>query len=111
MSKSRIPPPRKRGSTRPPQDEHGRPGDADPRAFFTHAPRGLARDLGETFLVSATSGESASTATHEAFVTEEEGGPFVVSQAATEFAEGTDASNPTESAREPFPLTAASGHR
>ena len=38
-------------------------------------------------------------------VDEETGGPFVETSGAIEFAEGTDASNPEDAKREPFPKT------
>ena len=38
-------------------------------------------------------------------VEEEQGGPFVETNGAQEFAPGTDASNPKSAKREPFPTT------
>ena len=40
---------------------------------------------------------------------EELGGPFVMTPAKREFAEGTDPSNPEDSEREPFPIATGQG--
>jgi hypothetical protein len=63
----------------------------------------LAEVLGEEFVGGATSGEGAGEDVANQEVPEEVGGPFVVTSANTEFAEGTDESNPKGSRREPFP--------
>jgi hypothetical protein len=65
----------------------------------------LAEALGEQFVEGATTGESASEEQLDQEVPEERGGPFVRSNAGTEFAEGTDRSNPKGAKREPFPTT------
>jgi hypothetical protein len=65
----------------------------------------LAEELGEAFLQSATSGEDAEPALHDAVTPEENGGPFLVTRANEEFAEGTDESNIPEATREPLPRT------
>ena len=65
----------------------------------------LGEELGEAYVESATSGEGAGTDRHEQVIPEEQGGPFVRSSAAIEFAGGTDASNITGAMREPFPRT------
>jgi hypothetical protein len=65
----------------------------------------LAEVLGEEFIGGATSGEGAGEDVANQEVPEEVGGPFVVTSANTEFAEGTDESNPKGSRREPFPRT------
>ena len=65
----------------------------------------LAENLGEEFLESATSGENREEELLDETVPEESGGPFVQSTAGAEFADGTDASNPKGSKREPFPTT------
>jgi hypothetical protein len=63
----------------------------------------LAEGLGEEFVETATSGEDEAQDVINEQLTEERGGPFVVSPSGTEFAGGTDASNPKGSTREPFP--------
>ena len=40
-------------------------------------------------------------------VAEESGGPFIETTGAIEFARGTDASNPRDATREPFPKTSS----
>jgi len=64
----------------------------------------LAERQGEEFVLSATSGQSeAERASAEEVVTEELGGPFVMTNGREEFARGADRSNPEGSTREPFP--------
>jgi hypothetical protein len=65
----------------------------------------LARELGETFVQTATSGEESEAERKDELTTEELGGPFVVTSAAEEFAAGTDDSNIAEALREPLPRT------
>jgi len=65
----------------------------------------LAEALGEQFIEGATSGEGAGEEQLDQEVPEERGGPFVRSNAGTEFAEGVDRSNPKGAKREPFPTT------
>jgi len=65
----------------------------------------LAEALGEQFVEGATTGEGAGEEQLDQEVPEERGGPFVRSSAGTEFAEGTDRSNPKGAKREPFPTT------
>jgi hypothetical protein len=65
----------------------------------------LAEELGETWVHTATSGEDENEGVFDQEVPEERGGPFVETSAGQEFAEGTDASNPRGSKREPFPKT------
>jgi len=75
---------------------------------FIEQPRSdddLAENLGEEFVESATSGENQEEEVLDQEVPEERGGPFVESTAGTEFAWGTDASNPKGAKREPFPTT------
>jgi hypothetical protein len=55
--------------------------------------------------MTATSGEDEGEDVANQDVPEELGGPFVVTDADTEFAQGTDASNPRGAKREPFPRT------
>jgi|SRR5882672_4293989 len=63
----------------------------------------LAEGLGEEFVEEVTSGENEGADLQDQEVTEERGGPFVVTTGETEFADGTDASNPKDAKREPFP--------
>lgn len=65
----------------------------------------LAEGLGEEFVETATSGEDESEDVANQVVSEERGGPFVVTTAGTEFADGVDESNPKGAKREPFPTT------
>jgi hypothetical protein len=76
------------------------------RDFLEGRPRDdLAEGLGEEFVEEVTSGENEGADLQDREVSEERGGPFVVTTGATEFADGTDASNPKGSKREPFPRT------
>jgi hypothetical protein len=59
----------------------------------------------EEFVLTVTSGDGAGSAMLGAVVSEENGGPFVETSAATEFAYELDGSNPTAASREPFPKT------
>jgi hypothetical protein len=91
-----------RDATRDKQD-----ADARPTAFI-QGPRTadeLGEELGEAFVQSATSGEEAETERQDRVIPEEEGGPFVPSTAAAEFASGSDASNFEGATREPLPKT------
>ncbi len=63
----------------------------------------LAEELGEEFVETVTSGEDEAQKILNEQFTEERGGPFLVTPSGTEFAGGTDASNPKGSTREPFP--------
>lgn len=78
--------------------------DPDPRTVF-RADGGLAEELGERAVRAATTGDDTLADDFDAEVIEEKGGPFVVSSAAQEMADGTDASNPADAMREPFPKT------
>lgn len=87
-----------------------RPRSDDANAFLPDPEGGparmdddLAEMLGEDFVTGAISGEDGSGDEHERVVDEEMGGPFVPSSAATEFARGTDASNPADAEIEAFP--------
>jgi hypothetical protein len=65
----------------------------------------LAEELGEEFVKSATSGEQAAEDIRDEEVPEESGGPFVETSGRSEFAHGTDASNPKDAEPAPFPTT------
>ena len=97
----------------PPPERVGRPDDAnaflrDPGDGPARSKDDLAEELAEEFLGSATSGEEQGEEAREQPVAEEIGGPFVLSTGAEEFAEGTDASNPSDATREPVPTTGRS---
>jgi hypothetical protein len=81
--------------------------DEDPSGFIAQPRSGddLAENLAEEFVASATSGENQEEEVLDQEVPEERGGPFVESTAGAEFAWGTDASNPKDAKREPFPTT------
>jgi hypothetical protein len=86
------------------KDERG-----NDRAFLNGHARSndpLAESLGEQFVSSATTGESeAERAPSEDFVSEDVGGPFVITSGQKEFGKGIDRSNPKGATREPFPKT------
>jgi hypothetical protein len=65
----------------------------------------LAESLAEEFLESATSGNEVHEDVANDDVAEDFGGPFVVTRARDEYAQGTDASNPLDAKREPLPRT------
>jgi hypothetical protein len=79
----------------------------DDRAFVGGARTrdDLAEELGEEAVVAMTSGEDGLGDDLQADVPEDSGGPFVRSSGGKEFADGTDASNPDDALREPFPKT------
>jgi hypothetical protein len=81
----------------------------DEDAFLPSAIRHdpLAEELGEGFLRGVTGAEDDEDETLEQIVPEENGGPFIVTTGATEFANDTDASNPVGATREPFPRTSS----
>jgi hypothetical protein len=62
----------------------------------------LGEEMGEDFVRTATGGEEA-TEEHDEETEEEQGGPFVETSGRTEFAFGTDESNPEDAEREPLP--------
>jgi hypothetical protein len=68
----------------------------------------LAEVLAEDFLESATSGNDVLEDDLDRTLPEEVGGPFVITRANEELADGVDASNPADAKREPIP-TAVSG--
>lgn len=76
-------------------------------AFLKAARAGepLARELGESFVETVTSGEGQEPDRLDQITPDEVGGPFVVTTAGEEFATGTDESNIPEALREPFPRT------
>jgi len=87
--------------------EMSEPRETDPRGFLER-PRSsddLVEELGEEFVQTATSAEYKAEDALNEEVTEEVGGPFVETGSETEFAQGTDPSNPESATREPFPST------
>jgi len=84
----------------------GKAKDSD-EAFVkgSHTSDDLAEELAESAVVSMTSGEDQLTTDLNAEIAEERGGPFVKTNGAAEFAEGTDESNTADATREPFPTT------
>ncbi len=81
-----------------------RAGDANEEAFVgTDTKEDEAQELGEEFVRSVTSGEEAESEMEEEEEVEEEGGPFVVTSASTEYGFGTDESNPADAEKAPFP--------
>jgi hypothetical protein len=91
------------------RQSRGRPDDGN--AFLPDPTSGhrsatdvdLAEELAEDFVTGATSNDDAASNDREAVQVEEIGGPFLEEDAADEMALGTDASNPKDAAREPFP--------
>jgi hypothetical protein len=81
--------------------------NAEPRTFIEagNPTDSLAEELAEEAVIAMTSGQDDLTDERDAPVEEERGGPFVVSSASAEFAEGTDDSNISDATREPFPTT------
>lgn len=67
----------------------------------------LAEELGEAFVMTATSGEQADEDIRDQEVPEERGGPFVVTPAGREFARGTDESNPADAEPAALPTSSA----
>jgi hypothetical protein len=65
----------------------------------------LGVEMGASFVENITGADDAATEHRATEVVEEEGGPFVVTTGKTEFAAGTDASNPSDAEREPFPTS------
>jgi hypothetical protein len=87
--------------------EMSEPHEKDPRAFLDR-PRSsddLVEELGEEFVQEVTSAEYKAEDVLNQDVPEDVGGPFVETGGATEFAPGTDPSNPASATREPFPST------
>jgi len=83
-------------------------GDAEALHAFISGPASaeeLSEELGEAYLESVTSGDQSEADRHERITPDELGGPFVVSSARREFADGTDESNIAEATREPLPRT------
>ena len=92
----------------PPHVRRSRPdsGDAffpDPSGGPARATDPFAQELAEEYVQSVTSAEEAAPDLLDEEQTEEEGGPFVVTPASKEFADGLDPSNPRDAEAEPLP--------
>ncbi len=70
----------------------------------------LAKALGEEFVAAATTGDEVRLGVHDERIPEDEGGPFVITEARREFGRKRDGSNPAGSTREPFPLAQSDEH-
>ena len=98
-----------RGRERPGRE----PAPARSRAFIAEARDAtdeLAEELGESFVLSATSGEDPEEH-YERERPEEEGGPFLETTGKTEFAYGVDESNPEDAEPAPWPTASFQGRR
>jgi hypothetical protein len=69
----------------------------------------LAKALGEEFVAAATTGDEVRLGVHDERIPEDEGGPFIITEARREFGKKRDGSNPAGSTREPFPLAQSDG--
>jgi hypothetical protein len=65
---------------------------------------GLREELGEAYVENATGADDAAMEHREVTTIEELGGPFVITSARTEFADGVDASNPLSAEPAPLPM-------
>jgi len=70
-------------------------------------PGGFGEELGAAFVENVTGADHAESEHRAEDTIEERGGPFVVTSGVTEFATGTDASNPVDSEREAIPTVSA----
>ena len=75
----------------------------DPEGGPAHIPDDLAENLAEEFVDAVTGGDGSD----DRAVTEEIGGPFILTSAADEFAHDIDAANPPDAEREPLPRPGA----
>jgi hypothetical protein len=75
----------------------------DPAEGPAHSDDDLAESLAEEFIVAVTSAEEPGEDVRDEVLTEELGGPFLEVPASEEFDRATDASNPPDADREPFP--------
>ncbi len=91
------------GSRSRSRSDDGRAFFPDPEDGPARAPDDLAEQMAEDFLKAATSGEDQDDDLLDATVSEEIGGPFVITSARQELAAGTDESNPADAKREPLP--------
>ena len=68
-----------------------------------HAKDDLAEELGEEFVLSATSGDDVGEIRDRYNEEEERGGPFIQTRASTEFAYDVDEANPVDAEKQAFP--------
>jgi hypothetical protein len=71
----------------------------------------VGEELAETYLENVNGADDAATEHRATDTPADEGGPFVVTKGAVEFAFGTDASNPAGAEREALPTVSASRPR
>ena len=90
-----------------PRSDDGNAFIPDPEGGPARTDDDLAENLAEGFLQGATQDEEGDEITLNGLVPEEIGGPFIETSASTEFADGTDASNPADAKREPMPRPVA----
>ena len=86
----------------------------DPRAYSIKTPHGvdaLGEELGETFVEDVTGADDAATEHRADDALDDDGGPFVITTGAEEFASGTDASNPADAECEAVPTVSDPGPR
>jgi hypothetical protein len=74
---------------------------------FAHGTDAAAREWGKEFVMSVTSAEDGGDHVIDEDTPEDIGGPFVSSSSKEEFAYDSDASNPVDATREPFPTSSA----
>jgi hypothetical protein len=71
----------------------------------------VGEELGETYVEGVTGADDAATEHRSHNTVADVGGPFVITGGATEFAKGTDKSNPAGAEREALPkVSAAKAH-
>jgi hypothetical protein len=66
----------------------------------------MGTEMAQAFVENATGADDAYREHRDEQTVEELGGPFLITTGATEFAPGTDASNPIDALREAFPTVA-----
>lgn len=92
--------------------EPARHREPEAKAFQLDSSEGvepLAQELAEEYLENATGADDAPSEHREEPMTEEQGGPFVGTSAATEFADDTDEANPPDAEREALPRVLSQG--
>ncbi|MGH7434737.1 MAG: hypothetical protein ACRENE_03605 [Polyangiaceae bacterium] len=77
--------------------------DYEPFVMRPRSVDALASALGKEFVAAATTGDEVILGHLNEHITEDEGGPFVITDARREFGRKRDGSNPPGSTREPFP--------
>jgi hypothetical protein len=82
-------------------DPHG--DDRGVNAGADDIPSDFAEELGESFVTAATGNVDVTEQVQDRVDMSETGGPYVVVDGAQELALDTDAANPADASREPFP--------